>query len=386
MIRLASLTTVVVAFAAAVAFHDEDVAMAALSATEAGRLQPGPPAADSLQKSVDDAARPTAIFVTGRGVPTAYGAASGEADVGIALTVDTPLRLASNTKTFVAATALRLWETGRLDLDAPIGGLLSVPLARLLEADGYDTRRITVRQLLTHSAGLYDHAGDPRFIQTSVAQPDRRWTREDLVRLATEYGDPRSAPGTEFRYSDTGYILLGDIIERVTGRDIAAAVRAELGFDRLGLTSTWWEVMETPPSGAAPRARQWLGEVDATDIHASMDLYGGGGLVMSVRDLATFAAALFEGRVFERADTLKEMFWKGPHQGADQYRMGVFVKRVGDQDFYWHSGFWGTLVYYAPSSGVAVAGATTHQGEFGKMRALVESAAGAASGAPRPVR
>jgi len=369
MTRLASLATVVVALAAALAFHDDDVAMAAPLETVA---------ADSLQKAVDDTARPTAIFVTGRGVTTPYGAASGEADVGTALTVDTPLRLASNTKTFVAATALRLWETGRLDLDAPIDGLLSAPLTRLLEADGYDTRRITVRQLLSHSAGLYDHAGDPRFIQTSVAQPDRRWTREDLVRLATEYGDPRSAPGTEFRYSDTGYILLGDIIERVTGRDIAAAVRAELGFDRLGLKSTWWEVMEVAPSGAAPRARQWLGDVDATDIHASMDLYGGGGLVMSVRDLATFAAALFEGRVFDRPDTLKEMFWKGPHQGADQYRMGVFVKRVGDQEFYWHSGFWGTLVYYAPSSGVAVAGATTQQGEFGRMRALVEHTAGAA--------
>lgn len=229
MSRLASLATVVVALAAALAFHDDDVAMAVPLATVAS---------DSLQKAVDGAARPTAIFVTGRGVSTAYGAASGEADVGTALTVDTPLRLASNTKTFVAATALRLWENGRLDLDAPIDGLLSAPLTRLLEADGYDTRRITVRQLLTHSAGLYDHAGDPRFIQTSIAQPDRRWTREGLVRLATEYGDPRSAPGTEFRYSDTGYILLGDIIERVTGRDIAAAVRAELGFDRLGLKST----------------------------------------------------------------------------------------------------------------------------------------------------
>ncbi len=381
MTRLASLTTVVVALAAALAFQDDDVVLAAPSVTEAGPAQAGPPTADSLQKAIDDAARPTAIFVTGRGVPTAYGAASGEADVGTALTVDTPLRLASNTKTFVAATALRLWETGRLDLDAPIVELLSAALNRMLEADGYDTRHITVRQLLSHSAGLYDHAGDPRFIQRSVAQPDRRWTREDLVRLATEYGDPLSAPGTEFRYSDTGYILLGDIIERVTGRDIAAAVRAELGFDRLGLTSTWWEVMETPPSGAAPRARQWLGEVDATGIHASMDLYGGGGLVMSARDLATFVAALFEGRVFDRSETLKEMLWKGPHQGADQYRMGVFLRHVGGQDFYWHSGFWGTLVYYAPSSGVAVAGVTTHQGEFGSMKALVERAVGAASDA-----
>ena len=67
MTRLASLATVVVALAAALAFHDDDVAMAAPLETVA---------ADSLQKAVDDTARPTAIFVTGRGVTTPYGAAS----------------------------------------------------------------------------------------------------------------------------------------------------------------------------------------------------------------------------------------------------------------------------------------------------------------------
>ena len=80
---------------------------------------------------------------------------------------------------------------------------------------------------------------------------------------------------------------------------------------------------------------------------------------------------------FDRPETLQQMLWEGPHEGARQYRLGIFVKRVGDEDFYWHSGFWGTVAYYAPGSGVAVAGATTNQNGFVALRALAERAVGA---------
>ena len=102
--------------------------------------------------------QPIAVFVAGRDPQASYGAATGAADLDAQrpLTVDTPLRIASNTKTFVAATVLRLWEQGRIDLDAPIAPLLTTALDRLLRDDGYRTDRITVRHLLSHSAGLYE--------------------------------------------------------------------------------------------------------------------------------------------------------------------------------------------------------------------------------------
>lgn len=322
-------------------------------------------------------ASPTALYMAGAGTSVPRGAAHGDADPAgrRPLTIDTPLRIASNTKTFVAAATLRLWEQGRIDLDAPIGPLLTPALDALLRGDGYDTARITVRQLLSHSSGLYDHGGDPRFIQAVLADRSHVWTREELVRLSMSYADPQSPPGTQFRYSDTGYILLGDIIERITGRDLARSVRELVGFDRLGLRSTWWEVMEPPPPGVTTRARQSLGAIDATDIHASMDLYGGGGLLMSARDLAIAFAAIFEGRVFERPETLREMLWQGPHRGGEGYRLGVFVKRIGAREFYWHSGFWGTHVFYAPDSRVVVAGMTTNQDDYRRLFALVEQTA-----------
>jgi D-alanyl-D-alanine carboxypeptidase len=331
--------------------------------------------ARSLEADLAMVDAPAAIAVVDRrgGLRTA---AKGLADPtrGRAFTAATPLRVASNTKTFVAATVLRLWEQERINLDAPIGPLIAPELDTLLRGDGYNTGRITVRHLLSHSAGLYDHGGDPRYLQAVLADPRHVWTKAEQIGLLVDYADPQSAPGTEFRHSDDGYILLGDIVERITGQDLAAAVRRELRLDRLGLKETWWERKEQPPRSASTRARQFIGKLDATDIDASMDLYGGGGLVMSPRDLARFFAALFDGKIFDRPATLREMMWKGSHKGADAYRLGIFVKPVNGRELYWHSGFWGTAAYYDPSTGRSAAGATLNQAEYRKLIPVLERA------------
>ena len=124
-------------------------------------------------------------------------------------------------------------------------------------------------------------------------------------------------------------MLLGEIIERAAGDSLAAVARRELGFDRLGLATTWWKSQSPRRRAPRTRARQFLGKRDVTDVSATMDLYGGGGLVMSARDLARWTADLFEGRVYERPATLAEMLAPGAHEGADSYRLGLFAKRIG---------------------------------------------------------
>lgn len=324
------------------------------------------PRADTLQAQMAPLPQPTAIFVTGPG--GGYGAANKE------VTPDTPMRIASNTKTFVAATVLRLWEQKRIDLDAAIAPLIDPVLDTRLKADGYDTAKITVRHLLSHSGGLYDHGSDPRYEAAMRADPTHKWDRASLIGLLTEYADPQSAPGTEFRYSDDDYILLGDMIERITGKNLAAAVREQLKLDTLGLHSAYWEVYEAPRRGALPRARQFLGDTDVTNVDPSFDLYGGGGIVMSPRDLATFFKALFEGRIFARPATLQVMLTEGKHKNADVYRFGIFVRHTPAGDIYWHSGFWGTYAAYSPDTGIAAAGMTANQSGFQAMTPLVNAA------------
>lgn len=291
------------------------------------------------------------------------------------LTVNTPVRIASNTKTYVAATLLRLWESDRIDIDAPISRYTDASLRALLEVDGYPVSTISVRQVMAHSAGFFDHAQTDDYFEMIMADPEKVWTREEQIALAVRLGDPVAAPGEEFRYSDTGYLVLGHIIERVTGTSLAEAVRTELGIDRLGLTHTWWEIVETPPDAAPARAHQYSGGTDTHDWHGSIDLYGGGGIVTSMRDLAAFNAALFRGDVFERPETLAEM--TSPEGPADpaSYRLGLQFGEVSGQPTIGHSGFWGTVVYHFPELGVTMAAVTTERSGMRPLRAMLASVA-----------
>lgn len=290
----------------------------------------------------------------------------------VPMTTETPVRIASNTKTFVACTAIVLAERGELDLDARIGPLLPYEWTQMLEADGYPCSEITVRQLLTHTAGVFEHVRSPRFMQRIRTQSDPEWTADEQVRLAVAAGDPTGAPGERFEYSDTGYVILGRILERTQDAPLAEVVRTELGLHRLGLDSTWWELVEPEPSWAEPRAHQFLGDVDTHDWHPSMDLFGGGGLVSTTEDLAKFYERLFTDRVFDEHGTLSAMLSPEGLPDASPYRLGLFADRHDGRVAWQHSGFWGTYAVRVPSLSTSIAIVVTRQDAFPAGRALVE--------------
>jgi D-alanyl-D-alanine carboxypeptidase len=345
---------VVVATAAATA-----AAAAAMSgAAFAHGAAPGP--RDQLVAAVDANLRAhpkipgEAVSVRAPGLDLA--AARGLADVaaGIPLGVETPFRIASVTKTFVAATALRLVEDGAISLDAPVARHLSPETVVLLAADGYDPERITVHQLLDHTAGLFDYASTAAYDAVNTTDPGHRWTPEEQLRFATDHGDPLAAPGDEYHYSDTGYVLLGEILERVTGEPLATAVRTTIGFDRLGLDHTFWEILEPAPSGEPARAHQYYDRsFDNIGLDASHDLYGGGGLVSTVADVTRFFRALFDGRVFTRTETLDTMRTISAPGRADGAALGLFRYRIAGTECWGHPGYWGTVAYACPALGLA---------------------------------
>lgn len=279
----------------------------------------------------------------------------GQDIAGLApLSSETPFRIASNTKTFTAAAILRLWEMGKLKLDTPIAELINPAYDALLRPR-HNTTEIQVHHLLAHSSGMYDHA-DERFIAKCLANPQYIWSREELLQCYMDKNVPFVAPSQQFIYSDTGYILLGDIIERLTGRSLGDAVRSLLKFDQIGLETAWWEDLESIPHNSLGRAKQYLGDIDVTELNPSMDLYGGGGLIMSSRQLALFMEALFEGKIFDKPETLTQMLVVGEHQDASDYRFGLFANSIEETHFYSHLGFWGSAVYYSPEKQICVAG------------------------------
>lgn len=298
-------------------------------------------------------------------------AATGTADpAGRPMTADTPVRIASITKTFVAASVLRLWERDLLDLDAPVSDLISDDHDQLLRSDGYRTDAITVRHLLMHAGGVNDHFSSDAFKRMVMADPARVWTRTDQLRVMVQTTEPLAPPGERFAYSDAGYLLLGEVIEQVTGQSLGAAVRELVRLQAIGLGSTWWDAAEERPAGVPDRAHQWLEDVDTWQIHGSVDAWGGGGIVASTAQAARFVAALFQGRVFARPETLALMTRAPGHPEGSPYRMGLFTREVAGQVAYGHGGFWGTDVLVVPAPGIVIAGTALAQSGVDDLRAM----------------
>lgn len=304
-----------------------------------------------------------------------WSGAAGVADkaTGTKLRPEQPVRIASNTKTYVAAAILRLVEDGRVKIDAPITTYLPREYLDALQGGGYDPSAITVRHLLHHTSGIFDYAMDESFSAAVFGEPGRRWSRMDQVRWAMERGKPYGAPGSVYNYSDTGYIMLGEILERVTGQGLAEALRQLLGFERLKLTSTWLETLEPAPAGVADRAHQYMDSLDTYAADPSFDLYGGGGLVATPKDMATFTRALLTGKVYREPKTLDLML---SHPGIitqRDYRMGIYAMVLaGDQGF-GHSGFWSTYAFHVPASDVTIASSISQQGMGNASRQLLEA-------------
>lgn len=296
---------------------------------------------------------------------------------GTALSTAHTFRIASNTKTYVAAAVLRLVEKGMLSLDDSLGKHLSPDYSELLAGDGYDLEAMTIEQVLAHTSGLAEHPADPRYEEAILADPHHRWTRLEQVTACVEWQDPVGPPGEQFSYSDTGYILLGGIIDRMTGRNLGLAVRELLDFEKLGLKATWWEILEEKPAGAGPRAHQYYGDLDTFDWDLSLDLYGGGGLLCDVRELGLFMRLLLKGRVLQ-----DESLGAMTGQGTAEYRLGIFCVDFGNYLAWGHSGFWNTFAYFIPELDLTVSGCIlNHHAEKGQelARRLVDTVA---TGAP----
>jgi D-alanyl-D-alanine carboxypeptidase len=312
---------------------------------------------ERLQGLLDSLIRGDVIGAILRVEPSGAGgrlaAGAGHPNKGSAETVDpeSTFRIASVTKTFTAVVVLQLVEEGRLGLDDPVAGLVGDDVLARLAAASVPTDQLTVRRLLQHTSGCaYDPGSDPNFIAEVIAHPARRWQPLDLLTWAVGHMEQWATPGRAFSYCDTNYVILGLMIEHVTGHTLAAEYRRRV-FTPLGMRSTYLEGHETPRGPAL--AHPFLGSLDAAPFNGSFD-WGAGGLVSTAGDLSTFVRALFAGRLFTRASTLDAMTDTGSTGGA--YGLGVARVRVGNAVLWGHSGFWGAFAYWWPERGLALTG------------------------------
>jgi D-alanyl-D-alanine carboxypeptidase len=270
-------------------------------------------------------------------------------------------RLASVTKLVTAATVLRLVEQGALGLDDSIAEHLEQDVVeRIAVIDGVaHGPEVTVGMLLDHTSGVSDHGSDLGYFAAVLADPRHRWTPREQVEFAIAHGRPYFPPGTGFHYSDTAYVLAGQVVERVTGKPLHRAMR-RLVLDPLRLRRTYTESLERPPTGTAPRAHQYYRSLDTYDVDPSFDLYGGGGLVSTVGDVVRLLRGLFRGRLFHRDGTLELM--TAPSRFGN-YGMGFARIELDGADAVGKAGFGGVFAAYVPARDLFVATTTNCAGE-----------------------
>ncbi len=318
-----------------------------------------------------------AVVVLHAGKPLA-SAAAGWADPSrdVPMTAETPLRIASVTKPYVAATLLRLADQTGTSLDALLAPLLPQRSRQALLEGGFALDAITLRQVLSHTAGLPSHSSSLYYKAISFLFRGWEWSAADQVRLMAGAGGPLSRPGERYRYSDTGYVLLGQVVETLSGKALHAAVREQVDYRANGLSQTWWDHFEQPPAGSLPRARQYLSGWDISGLNATRDLYGGGGLVASTRDMARFFAALFSpanegGQIFRSPALLNEMVSAKRLPAHSAYRLGVRVGDIRGVAAYRHVGIWGTLAIHLPEQDISIGVAVTEREAIPVMREAV---------------
>jgi len=254
-----------------------------------------------FQSGIDDLHRHGIVGVQGvvrDGVRTER-ARSGVADLhtGGKVSYDSYFRMGSNTKTFVATVALQLVGEGKLSLQDTVDHWLP----GVVHGRGNDGKKVTVRELLQHTSGLPEYSDDFAAL-TSV--PGYRQHRFDHVSAAAMVAaamrhKPDFRPGTSWNYSNTNYILIGMIIERVTGQPWSAEVQQRI-LNPLHLRHTF--APEDWPYLPRPYAHQYQqyaigGPLLDTTI-MNMTLAGAAGeLVTTSSDLARFWQALQGGKV-----------------------------------------------------------------------------------------
>jgi D-alanyl-D-alanine carboxypeptidase len=343
------------------------------SATPLPSPSGAPVPADRLQARLDDLRRKLSI----PGVSVAilwddgrqWLGVSGRSDVAgrTPMAADSGFALASISKTYTAAVILQLVEEGRLALDEPV--------ARHLSAYGLD-RRITVRMLLDHTSGLPDFFFRKGIDSALQSAPNATWTPEKAWSYVRK---KRPVPGTTWSYSNTNYLLLGELVESVTGRPLADEIRERL-LDPLGLEHTWYQAAEQPrtpittgyrllpKSGGGIRAVPVAPASSVMPFRSVVTAAGGAGsMAATALDTARWMQAFAAGGVLTpemRRAMVDEAAATRAVGARVPYGMGIQVTSIGGRTALGHSGRYlgfRNVVRYLPGEGVTIA-VLTNQG------------------------
>lgn len=267
----------------------------------------------------------------------------GWADVEkkVKMSAKTKMLGGSTGKVFYSVVAMQLIEEGKLKLDEPI-------FAQMSDYDWFErmpnAKELTVRNLMRHQTGIPRYVFSEEFQADVLKDADRAWKPEELLAYVLD-NEPLFAANADFAYSDTNYIVLCMLIEKVTGNDLYKEVQKRV-LDKAGLKA----VEPQNKRKYKNLAQGYNAENDPFFPGNALDGKGksrynlqfewaGGGLVITTNDLAVLGKKIYEGEMFSPA--LLEEYFKGVDAGrlGGEWGLGVHIQETPQGTVYGHSGF-----------------------------------------------
>ena len=285
-------------------------------------------------------------------------------------------RVGSTVKMYTATLILKLQEEGKLNLDQKIAEHLSGdPIKRIKNAE-----KATIRQLLQHSSGIYNYIQNAQFQTASINNLIKEWHAEDLLQYA--YDKPAYfEPDADIRYSNTNYILLGLLIEKIEGKALYQVFDEKI-FQPLKLKHTSFAGKNPVPQNII---RGYIDlysnlQVIESTYYSGWDYYtADGGLISNPYDMTVFFRALMAGKIINPASLQTMLSWRTPKEQDSefypiQYGLGIFRMETPRGVAYFHSGdaigYYANMLYF-PADGTTVVYAVNSN--YGKIDQAVST-------------
>ncbi len=267
-----------------------------------------------------------AVSVKGQGL---WKATSGNSEPGVPLNTDMLIGIGSNTKTFVSALVLRQEELGHLSLQDSIGTWIQ----------GYPhiNGSITIKQVLNHTSGLFSYTESDAMWDSLTGNPTRVWTMSQILQNFVE--TPVFAPGANWEYSNTNYIIAGMILESVTGKSLPSLIRDSI-LTPLQLNHTFFPPDETPTYDLA---RFWgAGGGYILPLESYSLPNAAGALLSTPEDVVHFWEGLFNGSLISKSTLNTKMLQMAVNSADNKYGygLGIFKDNYFNNSGYSHGGTW----------------------------------------------
>jgi D-alanyl-D-alanine carboxypeptidase len=311
------------------------IAACVLTCASCGSLSEA--AQKKLESAVEGAMAETKTPGVISGVWTSGGdwvLAKGRADIktGRAIKTSDRVRIGSITKTFVATVVLQLVDEKKLSLNETLDGFApTVPYAK----------DITIRQLLNHTSGVFDYTQSGAFGQSLSESMFKQYSPRELVNFAVTGGQPYFTPGGGYRYSNTNYILLGIIIEEVTGHKAESEIKKRT-IDKLGLKDTLFPARAEIPG---PHSEGYFESSDGRIADVTREnvswAWTAGAMVSTLDDLRTWAGALADGTLISKKMQEERLRWVDETDSPIGEKSGLGIEWRGG-----YTGFSGAIFGY----------------------------------------